>query len=84
MKLMIQTGREFYAAILNILQTREESFGQVSDNLKMMKVVHKYSEVFRTIIPEGLPPKRSVDHQIEPTQIKKYQIDVYSNFLLKN
>ena len=65
MKLMRQTGPQVYAVILNTLETNEESFGQVSEDPKMMEVVHNYSDVFRTTLPDGLPPKRSVDHQIE-------------------
>ena len=67
-----ETGRyRIYAVILKTLKSQERSFGQISDDPKIVDVVHKYSELFRTTLPDELPPKRSADREIETDANKK-------------
>jgi hypothetical protein len=39
--------------------------GKRSADTKLIPLLKEYSDVFRSELPDGLPPKRSVDHAIE-------------------
>jgi hypothetical protein len=64
---------KIYQVIDMNTMTGAESFegvGQAKSS-KMKRLLEKYKDVFRTDLPKGLPPKRSVDHAIETEPDKK-------------
>ncbi len=64
-RLLRKKGTKLFACYVNSVDGIKESFGKSSSDPEMNKIIGKYSDVFRSTLPSGLPPKRSVDHEIE-------------------
>jgi hypothetical protein len=64
---------KIYQVIDMNTMTGADSFEGVEQvkSLKVKRLLEQYKDVFRTDIPKGLPPKRSVDHAIETETDKK-------------
>lgn len=63
-RLMKEKGTQVYAVVLNALESTEYSFGRSPTDPELQNIVKEYSDVFRSELPKGLPPKRSIDHEI--------------------
>ena len=56
---------EVYQVITREVKPDLEKVKRDKSNRKLDAILHKYEEVFRSELPDGLPPKRLVDHEIE-------------------
>ena len=61
-KLMKDLGTEVFAVVINSIDTKQ--FGKATEDALMKEIIQEYSEVFKSQLPPGLPPKRAVDHEI--------------------
>ena len=59
---------------------KSTSNGSGSSNVEQL--LNKYDEVFTEELPDRLPPKRAVDHQIETDMNSKIRIVRFSSYLL--
>lgn len=56
---------EVYQVITREVKPDLENVKSDKSNRKLDGILQKYKEVFRSELPDGLPPKRLVDHEIE-------------------
>ena len=56
---------EVYQMIIREVKPDLENVKSDKSNRKLDGILQKYEEVFRSELPDGLPPKRLVDHEIE-------------------
>lgn len=63
-KLMKKKGTKVFAVCLNSLETEEDKFGSSTEDPELQEIIREYADVFKSKLPPGLPPKRSVDHEI--------------------
>lgn len=64
-KLVSTKGTEIFKAVIISVGPNEKQFGQAPIHPEMVSVVEEFSDVFQSTLPSGLPPKWSVDHEIE-------------------
>ncbi len=62
--LIHEKGTQVFACIINSIGTPQDQFGEPAEDPEMKEIVSEYSDVFRSNLPSGLPPRRSVDHEI--------------------
>jgi len=55
---------EVFQVFFNNMQQGYQRDGEKMEDPKLNGILEKYSSVFRSELPDGLPPKRSVDHEI--------------------
>lgn len=63
-KLLKKQGTQVFTVFVNSIGAKEDSFGTMTSDPEMLKILEEYSDVFRSTLPDGLPPKREVDHEI--------------------
>ncbi len=63
-RILKRKGTEIHAVRLNSVDIANEPFGKLPVSQEMKNIVNEYSDVFRSILPDGLPPARSIDHEI--------------------
>ena len=56
-------------------------FGDLAVDAELRAVLHEHKDVFQDELPDGLPPKRAVDHEINtgneaPTNRNAYPLSV--------
>lgn len=56
-------GTEIYAVVVNSLEALK--FGKETTDPELLDILGEFKDVFRSSLPQELPPKRSVDHKIE-------------------
>ena len=56
---------EVYQMIIRESKPDLEKMKREKSNSRLDNIIHKYKEVFRSELPDGLPPERLVDHEIE-------------------
>ena len=56
---------EVYQVIMREVKPDLENIKRDKSNRTLDEILQKYEEVFRSELPDGLPPKRLVDHEIE-------------------
>lgn len=64
-RLLKKKDTQFYVCYVNSMKTVEEPYAQPTSDPEMMRIVDDFSDVFRSNLPSGLPPKKSMDHAIE-------------------
>lgn len=63
---IIQEPETFvFAVSVNTATNPDECFAQETDDPELKSIIKGYSDVFQAELPPGLPPIRSVDHEIE-------------------
>ena len=53
-----------FAVHVNAVSNSDKSFAEETDDPELKSIIDEYSEVFQSNLPPGLPPVRSVDHEI--------------------
>ncbi len=61
----LQSGHNETELYLGLLRTDEQSKIQIEMNIETKRMMDEFRDVFPDELPKGLPPKRTIDHQIE-------------------
>lgn len=83
-RMLRKKGTSLFAVVLNSIENHEKDFGLAPKDPEMKKIVEQFSDVFQSSLPQGLPPIRSVDHEIETEPGGKYHIEDFLSCLLMN
>ncbi len=77
---MKKKGTRLYVVVPNNMEAGKEYFGEQPPNSKTMQIIDEDSDVFRSTLPDSLPPERSVDHESYQIQMQKYQTEGYLSY----
>ena len=63
-KMLKEKGTQVFTCYINSLEDKQKSFGFSTSDPELIKIIHEYEDVFRSKLLSGLPPTRSLDHEI--------------------
>lgn len=62
----------------NVTNSEQESYLPQAKESRLWAVVEKFKAIFRSKLPDKLPPKRAMEHPIDTTDAKPINVNAHS------